>query len=209
MRTSKLNGNVHVRRGTRSWAFEAAESRAEADASRQHYDSLNTDEADEELEELETGLYMCRWPNGEFSVVKADDRKNALVQLDEWAGAEPAWLIPVETCMVDFTLTDDGRIELVDFGDETEEFIWEECFPELNEVLGNEEVSKHLSGKRKDQATKRIRRAVVHERTRLWHNRMPGRPSKTSLGRELQKRLGTVGPVADSYVEVAARERRS
>jgi hypothetical protein len=169
-------------------------------------DSLNADETDEDLEEFETGIYLCRWPNGEFSLVKADDRKSALVQLDEWAGAEPAWLIPVETCMIDFRLNDSGEIELAEFGDETEEFIWEQCYPELNEVLGNEDASKHVSEKCKERAAERIRRAVEHERTRLWHKQMPGKPARTALGRELQKRLGTVGPVADSYVEVAGKE---
>jgi hypothetical protein len=43
---------------------------------------------DEELDEWGEGLYLCRWPNGDFSVVKADSKRDALVQLDEWAGAE-------------------------------------------------------------------------------------------------------------------------
>ncbi len=184
----------------------AAPGTAEASASGRNEDSLDADETEDDLEEFETGLYLCRWPNGEFSFVKADDRKNALVQLDEWVGAEPAWLIPVETCMLDFKLTDGGEIELAEFGEETEEFIWEECYPELSEVLGSEDASKHLSKKRKEQAAERIRQAVEHERTRLWHAQIPGRPARTALGRELQKRLGTVGPVADSYVEVAGKE---
>ena len=58
-------------------------------------DPLDHDEMEDDLEEFETGLYLCRWPNGEFSLVKADDRKAAVVQLDEWAGAEPAWLAHV------------------------------------------------------------------------------------------------------------------
>jgi len=48
---------------------------------------LETDDTEDDLDEFETGLYLCRWPNGEFSLVKADDRKDAVVQLDEWAGA--------------------------------------------------------------------------------------------------------------------------
>ena len=31
-------------------------------------------------------------------------------------------------------------------------------------------------------------------------------PARTEVGRELQKRLGTVGVVADHYVEIAAKE---
>ena len=159
-----------------------------------------------DLEEFETGLYLCRWPNGEFSLVKADDRKDAVVQLDEWAGAEPAWLVPLETCMVDFRLNDRGEIELGEFGEETGEFIWEKCYPELDQVLSSEDVLKHRSGKRNREAANKIRRAVEHERKRLWHAQKEGTPAKTAIGRELQKRLGTVGPVADRYVEFAANQ---
>src|SRR5262245_38718943 len=47
---------------------------------------LDGSETEADLDEFETGLYLCRWPNGEFSLVKAGDRKDAVVQLDEWAG---------------------------------------------------------------------------------------------------------------------------
>lgn len=169
-------------------------------------DPLDHDEMEDDLEEFETGLYLCRWPNGEFSLVKADDRKAAVVQLDECAGAEPAWLFPVDTCMVDFRLNDRGEIELSEFGEETGAFIWEKCFPELDEVLSSEDVLKHLSGKRSRKAAYKIRRAVEHERKRLWDAQGAPTPSKTALGRDLQKCLGTVGPVADRFVEVVANE---
>jgi hypothetical protein len=169
-------------------------------------DLAEASKAEDELEEFETGLYLCRWPNGEFSLVKADNRKDAVVQLDEWAGAEPAWLVPVGTCMADFRLKDHGEIELAEFGEETAEFIWEKCYPELDQVLSSEDVLKHLSGKRSRTAANKIQRAVEHERKRLWNSQGERTPAKTALGRELQKRLGTVGPVADRYVEIAANE---
>jgi hypothetical protein len=164
------------------------------------------DETEDDLEEFETGLYLCRWPNGEFSLVKADDRRDAVLQLDEWAGAEPAWLVPIETCMVDFRLNACGEIELAEFGEETAEFVWEKCYPKLDEVLSSEDVLKHLSGNRSPEAAKKIRRAVEHERKRLWNAEGKPTPAKTILGRELQKRLRTVGPVADHYIEIAANE---
>ncbi|MCZ2077718.1 MAG: hypothetical protein LC130_22265 [Bryobacterales bacterium] len=136
-------------------------------------DPLDHDEAEDDLEEFETGLYLCRWPNGEFSLVKADDRKDAVVQLDEWAGAEPAWLVPVDTCMADFRLNDRGEIELAEFGEVTAEFIWEKCYPELDEVLSSEDVLKHLSGKRNRKAANKLRRAVEHERRLTLHTAPP------------------------------------
>lgn len=78
---------------------------------------------EDELDEWEEGLYLCRWPNGEFSVVKADSKADALVQLDEWAGGEVSWLVPLETFMADFRLDDSGAIEFNEFGEKTNEFI--------------------------------------------------------------------------------------
>ena len=163
-------------------------------------------EAEDELDELESELYLCRWPNGDFSIVQADGERAAVVQLDEWAGAEPAWLVPLETCMIDFRLTDRGGIELADFGEETAEFIWDHCYPDLDQMLSSEDVLHHLGGEGKRDVTKKIRRAVQHERRRLWGVQADGTPARTALGQELQKRLGTVGPVADHYVELAASE---
>ena len=40
----------------------------------------------------------------------------------------------METCMIDFRLNDLAEIELVDFGEETTDFIWDHCYPALYEV---------------------------------------------------------------------------
>jgi len=207
------NANVEIERvacrpaaaATEPEPFGVAQpERSEAGSRDEHEYPLDTSEAEADQEEFETGLYLCRWPNGEFSLVKADDRNDAVVQLDEWASAEPAWLVPLETCMVDFRLNDRGEIELVEFGEETGEFIWAKCYPELDQVLSSEDASKHGLDKRNREAANKIRRAVEHERQRLWHAQIEGTSAKTAIGRELQKRLATVGPVADRYVELAA-----
>jgi hypothetical protein len=78
---------------------------------------------EEKLDELGEGLYLCRWPNADFSVVKAENKRGALVQLDEWAEAEASWLVPLETFMADFRLSDLGAIEFKTFGEETHDFI--------------------------------------------------------------------------------------
>ena len=67
-------------------------------------------------------LFVCRWPNGDFSIVSAQDREDAVIQLDEWGNAEQARLWPMETCMIDFRLNDSGEIELNDpgFGEEAQ-----------------------------------------------------------------------------------------
>jgi hypothetical protein len=185
---------------------DAESVRSGSAASAEDGEQLKDGAREDDLDEFETGLYLCRWPNGEFSFVKADNREDAVVQLDEWAGAEPAWLVPMETCMVDFRLNDRAEIELAEFGDETGEFIWEKCYPALDQVLSSEDVLRHLRERDNREAANKIRSAVEYERKRLWHDQKPGTPAKTALGRKLQKRLGTVGPVADQYVEVAGSE---
>ena len=158
--------------------------------------------SDADLDEFETGVYLCRWPNGDCSLVTANTRREALVQLDEWAGAHPSQLFPIDSCMVDFRLNDLGQIELGQFGEETEDFIWETCYPELRTLLSN--VASDDGSEYTAKAKQLIRQAVQHERTRLWKNQPESPPAKTEIGRTLQKRLRSAGPVEDYYVEEMA-----
>jgi hypothetical protein len=155
-----------------------------------------------DLDEFETGVYVCRWPNGDFSFVTANTRREALVALDEWGGAHPAQLLPLDSCMVDFRLNDQGEIELGQFGEDTERFVWETCYPELHTFLSSEPPED--GGESPAEVSESIRRAVQHERARLWGNQPECPQAKTEVGRTLQKRLRTVGPVADYYVEEMA-----
>jgi hypothetical protein len=161
---------------------------------------------EEELDDFESGFYLCRWPNGDFSMVKADSRRGAIIELDEWAGAEPAWLVPMDECMIDFRLNDHAQIELLQVGEETTDFILERCYPSLHAVLSSEDAVGSGVGERMASAAETIRTAVEHERKRLWPIPRNGTPAKTEIGRELKKRLGTVGVVADHYVGIAAKE---
>jgi len=154
-----------------------------------------------DLDEFETGAYLCRWPNGDFSLVTANTRREALVELDEWDVAHPSQLFPLESCMVDFRLNDLGEIELKQFGEETEDLVWETSYPELHSLL-----SQVVPRDTEDTAgvKESIRQAVQHERTRLWKNQPASPPAETETGRTLQKRLGAAGPVADYYVQQMA-----
>ena len=46
-------------------------------------------------------------------------------------------MIPIDSSMVDLRLNDLGQIELGQFGEETEDIIWETCYPELRTLLSN------------------------------------------------------------------------
>lgn len=164
------------------------------------------EEDDEDaLDEWEDGLYLCRWPNGEFSIVKAASKRGAIIDLDKWAGAHPSWLIPLETFMADFSLDDSGQIELNSFGEETGDFIRTHCYPELDAVLNSPALTS--AGEEFSAAQKKIiRDAVERERTRLWHLQPKGRDAKTEFGKDLQKSMGTTAVVADHYVELAGKQ---
>lgn len=45
---------------------------------------MGEEEDEEALDEWEEGLCLCRWPNGEFSIVKAASKREAIIDLDEW-----------------------------------------------------------------------------------------------------------------------------
>ena len=61
-------------------------------------------------------IYMCRWPNGDFSFVLAANQQEAVETLDEIDNAEGCPLSVVEEFMVHFRLEEDGSFELEGFG---------------------------------------------------------------------------------------------
>src|ERR1700686_2095202 len=80
-----------------------------------------------------------RWPNGEFSIVNATSKNDAIELLDEWGNAEQASLTRMPHSMFDFRLRDDGQIELADIGEATHDFIMETCYPELDKAISTAE----------------------------------------------------------------------
>lgn len=115
---------------------------------------------------MKSNPYLCRWPNGDFSIVVAATRQDAVAQLDEWAGAEVASLIPLDLFMAHFHLNDAGEIELAEFGEETEGRIWSECYPDLDDVISSKDAVGYEDGECTSEACAAIREAVNRERHR-------------------------------------------
>jgi hypothetical protein len=151
-------------------------------------------------------IYLCRWPNGEFSIVKAATRSNAIEKLDEWGNAEQAIISRMTNCMFDFRLRDDGQIELANVGEATDGEIMETCYPVLGQALAtaewDETGSDHLEKGRNE-----IRDAVASERTRLWDSQPPGKDAETELGRQIQKQTGAASVIVNRAVRQAAKNR--
>ena len=163
------------------------------------------DDCSPELDDFETGLYLYRWPNGDFSIVKAENREDAILRLDEWDAAHSSWLVPLDKFMVDFKLNGRGEIELRAFGEETENFVQEYCYPELERVLMND-VTDDATGTYSAEDRKKIRAAVRTERKRLWNNQPQREEAETEVGRELQRQMGAAGPVANHYIKLRAKK---
>src|SRR5215467_5370774 len=152
--------------------------------------------------------YLCRWPNGDFSIVSAKTKADAIELLDEWGNAEQALLSRMPDCMFDFRLRDDGQIELLDIGESTHNCIMETCYPELDKAfaLAEWDETGHGLGY-SEKGHEQIRKAVELERTRLWSSQPPVKEAETELGRGIQKQLGASSVVVDRIVREAARKR--
>jgi hypothetical protein len=79
-------------------------------------------------------LYLCRWDNGDFSVIQAKNKEDAIEILDEVANAEGLPLYSLTDFMVHFRLTDEGVVELEGFGDQFGDHIREYVHPVLGEL---------------------------------------------------------------------------
>jgi len=151
-------------------------------------------------------IYLCRWPNGDFSIVNAQTKSEAIELLDEWGNAEQVSLKRMTDCMFDFRLADDGQIELADVGESTHDCIMQTCYPELDKAYATaewDEAGLDYSAKGHEQ----IREAVDLERRRLWDSQPPAREAETGLGREIQKQTGAASVVVNRIVREAAKKR--
>jgi hypothetical protein len=176
----------------------------EPSSTRETADRTPPEDAGDELDDYDTGVYLCRWPNGDFSVVTADSKRDAIIALDEWAGAHPSQLHPIDRFMADFRLSDDGEIDLTQLSGETHEVVWDTCYPALRDLLASDEAID-IEDSHKSCVRERVRKAVEHERTRLWDNQPVDEPT-TEMGRRIAKHMGTSAVVADYYVEEMARQ---
>lgn len=78
--------------------------------------------------------FCVRWPNGDFSIVDARSKEAAAVMLDEWGPVEPRDIHRLPGMMVDFRLTEDGDLELVEFSELTMEKL-QHYYPLVDQVF--------------------------------------------------------------------------
>ena len=145
-------------------------------------------------------LFLCRWPNGDFSVVKASSKDEAIELLDEIGNAEGSPVTPINgNFMVHFVLTDDGDFELQEWGEETAELIMKRAYPLLDEA--------RMSSFDKSDAerTEIIRCAVAKERERVVEKRV--KTPNTLLGQNLKGMMDAPTRKIDRIVDDESAKR--
>jgi hypothetical protein len=123
-------------------------------------------------------LFLCRWPNGDFSVVKASNKAEAIWLLDEIGNAEGSPVTPINDFMVHFVLTDDGDFELQEWGEITEELIMSRAYPVLLEARMEASIKSDV------ERVEIVRRAVTKERERVVEKTV--KTPETLLGQRLK-----------------------
>jgi hypothetical protein len=146
---------------------------------------------------MKMALYLCRWENGDFSVVQANNKEHAVEMLDEVANAEGLPLYAITNFMVHFRLTDEGIVELEEFGERFENHVRERVHP----VLGELHISPHDAA-REDRA--RIKAAVQLERDRVKAAPVP--EPDTELGKQIKSQIDLPTSVINRHIRTEARE---
>ena len=148
-------------------------------------------------------VFMCRWPNGDFSFVLARNKSKAIEALDEIDNAEGCPLSMVEDFMVHFRLEEDGSFEHEGFGEVTENTIWKD-YPILDETFTRifEEIK---GGQLTPEHMQVIGEAVGKERERVKAKKM--KQPATHLGQEIKKAMDVPTSMIEREIKKTAMEK--
>ena len=148
-------------------------------------------------------LYLCRWPNGDCSVVRASSKGEAVELLDEIGNAEGCPLISLPEFMVHFRLSDEGEFEFELLGEATEDALFKLGYPLLDETLLD--VPTDQVGNPTSEGQAAIRDAVAKERNRVRPRKV--KEPDTELGRTLKALTRAPTRIVDRVVREAATKR--
>ena len=149
--------------------------------------------------------YLCRWPNGDVTLLNARNRDDAVILLDEFDDAELAELFRLDSLMVDLRLCDDGQFKLCALGESTRDEIIETAFPELAATLASDDLmGLDFEG---EEYRAKVRDAVNNERKRkLRESYTRAREPSTELGKRIQQQTGASTTLVDHWVDSFGRE---
>jgi hypothetical protein len=154
-------------------------------------------------------LFLCRWPNGDCSVVLARTRDDAIVELDQVANAAGCPITQVRTFQIHFALTDQGDLALERFGEGTKEDVVSFAYPLLESALADAYRGEGSEGGESLPPDRRaaIARAVEQERNRLDLEETATTEPQTELGREIKGRTDMPTILIDRLVRKGGRKK--
>ena len=151
-------------------------------------------------------LFLCRWPNGDCSVVWARTKEDAIVELDQVANAEGCPITHVRTFQVHFTLTDRGELVLDGFGEGTKEEMVSCAYPLLDQALQDASGDADYDGYESLSAERRaaIAHVVEQERSRIELDKTQTTEPQTELGRDVKNQTDMPTVLIDRLVRQRA-----
>jgi hypothetical protein len=151
-------------------------------------------------------LFLCRWSNGDCSVVWARNTEDAIVELDQVANREGCPITQMQTFQAHFTLTDRGELVLDGFGEGTKEEMVSFAYPLLDKALQDACGDADYDGYESLSADRRaaIARAVEQERSRIEIDERQTTQPLTELGRDVKNQTDMPTVLIDRMVRQGA-----
>lgn len=119
----------------------------------------------------ESGLFICRRPNGDCAIVFARTKCDAFAALNQSVLTTAEMLYPLDMCLLEFGLSNSAELTLRSISHATHQVIFETCYPALQRLLESPAVddafNKAAPPERIKAARGVIRSAVRRERRRL------------------------------------------
>src|SRR5215510_16284066 len=152
-------------------------------------------------------LYLCRWPNGDCSVVWARNKEEAIIELDQVGNAEGCPLIPLREFQLHLQLTEEGTLEYEALGEGVKERFLALAYPilekTLHEIYAEMDVDQEAFT---PEQQARIQAAVEQERQRVHVKRAEIAAPETGMGSDIQRQTGMATPLVNRIVQDTARQ---
>lgn len=154
-------------------------------------------------------LFLCRWPNGDCSVVLARTKDDAIIELDQVGNAEDCPITQVRTFQLQFALTDRGELALERFGEGTKEEVVSFAYPLLENALDEAYRGERGQDDESLPPNRRaaIARAVEQERNRLDLEKTATTEPRTEFGRDVKSRTDMPTILIDRLVRTRATKK--
>ena len=144
-------------------------------------------------------VFVCRWRNGDLSIVVAQNKEEATIRLDEFGNADHADIFRVKEFLLDLRLNDLGRLEVSEFGEQADEQIMRRSYPLLWKTLISDELAQLKENAPKYRQL--VRKAVEKERKRMRQEKKQLPKARTEAGKRLQEEDDFPAAKADRLIK--------